>query len=279
MRGYTTREVAEVLGLPASRILSWTRSGLLEPRRGPRGAFVFSFQDIVLLRTARSLLDAAVPARKVRRALAALREQLPTGRPLSAVTITALGDRLLVRDSDAVWEPDSGQLLLDLPVADLAAEAAPVARRALATRGGGDADLTAEEWFDTALDLEAVSPEQACAAYRRALELDPTFADAHLNLGRLLHETGDLAGAEGCYRAAIRHDPAGGRGHYNLGVVFEDRGRREEALEAYEEAVRREPDLAAAHFNLSRLHEAAGRPAEALQHLVRYKQLMDRPEG
>ena len=55
MKGYTTKEVAEALGLPTSRILAWTRSGLIEPVRGPRGAHVYSFQDLVLLRTARGL--------------------------------------------------------------------------------------------------------------------------------------------------------------------------------------------------------------------------------
>ena len=53
MKGFSTREVAEVLGLPTAKILSWTRSGLLTPERGPKGAYLFSFQDIVLLRTAK----------------------------------------------------------------------------------------------------------------------------------------------------------------------------------------------------------------------------------
>ena len=41
------------------------------------------------------------------------------------------------------------------------------------------------------------------AAYRRALELDPELADAHLNLGRLLHERGEAAEAERHYRRAL----------------------------------------------------------------------------
>ena len=78
MKGYTTREVAEVLGLPTSKILSWTRSGLVTPQRNSRGAYLFSFQDLVLLRTARDLLAQDVPARRVSEALEALlsREQL-----------------------------------------------------------------------------------------------------------------------------------------------------------------------------------------------------------
>ena len=78
MKGFSTREVAEVLGLPTSKILSWTRSGLLTPERGPSGAYAYSFQDIVLLRAAKDLLDSEVPARRVREAL----EALPRGRSL-----------------------------------------------------------------------------------------------------------------------------------------------------------------------------------------------------
>lgn len=300
MKGYTTREVAEVLGLPTSKILGWTRSGLLTPERSARGAYLFSFQDIVLLRAARELIDADVPARRVRAALEALREQLPVGRPLSAVHISAFGDRILVRDENAVWEPDSGQLQMDFAVAEVAELAAPVARRALAEgrvaeSGNGDtigvdrlaagadrgaeADAaSADDWYDTALDLEAVAVEEAVAAYRRALDLDPEHADAHLNLGRLLHEEGKLPDAEAHYRAAAAADPEGARPRYNLGVVLEDQKRDAEAIAAYKQALVLDEGLATAHFNLSRLYESRGNEAGALSHLAAYKRLVARGE-
>jgi tetratricopeptide (TPR) repeat protein len=275
VKGFSTREVAEVLGLPTSKILSWTRSGLLTPERGPKGAYLYSFQDIVLLRAAKELLDAEVPARRVRAALEALREQLPVGRPLSAVHISAVGDRVLVRDEDTVWEPDSGQLAIDFSVADVAAAAEPFARRALA-EPDADAEMSADEWYDMALDLEAVAAESAVAAYRRAIELDPGHADALVNLGRLLHEQGELGEAETHYRAAATADPEGARARYNLGVVLEDQGRDEDAMGAYRDALRVDDQLAAAHFNLSRLYEARGDDAEALSHLAAYKRLLER---
>lgn len=275
MKGYTTREVAEVLGLPTSKILSWTRSGLLTPERGPRGAYLFSFQDIVLLRTARELLDAEVPARRVRQALEGLRTQLPTGRPLSAVNISAVGDRVLVRDAGAVWDPDSGQLQMDFPVSEIASLAEPVARRALRERSESG-DLAADDWYNTGVDLEAVAPDRAKEAYAKALELDPSFADAHLNLGRLVHEEGGVAEAEAHYRTATAVDPESGRAFYNLGVALEDQDSEVGAIEAYQTALRLDPDLAVAHFNLSRLFEAQGRDTDALSHLAAYKRLLDR---
>ena len=274
MKGFSTREVAEVLGLPASKILSWARSGLLTPERGPKGAYLFSFQDIVLLRAAKELLDSEVPARRVRAALEALREQLPVGRPLSAVHISSIGDRVLVRDDGAVWEPDSGQLTIDFAVAEVVEAAEPVARRVMAEQAGAP-DMSADDWYDTALDLEAVAPDSAIDAYREALAQESGHADAHVNLGRLLHEQGDLPAAERHYRAASAADPEGGRARYNLGVALEDQGRVDEAIHAYRDALSVDDGLATAHFNLSRLHEARGDAEEALSHLAAYKRSLE----
>ncbi len=275
MKGYTTREVAEVLGLPTSRILSWARSGLLTPERGPKGAYLFSFQDIVLLRAARELLDEDVPARRVRSALESLRDQLPVGRPLSAVRISAVGDRVLVRDEDTTWDPDSGQIQIDFAVAEVAERAEPIARRAL-DAGEADPDKTADDWYDTALDLEAVAPDRAAEAYERALAIDPGHADALLNLGRLLHEEGDLAAAEARYLAAAEADPESARPLYNLGVALEDGGKHDAAIEAYRRALGIDGELAAAHFNLSRLLHAHGARPDALIHLSEYRRLVRR---
>ena len=275
MKGYTTREVAEVLGLSTSKIRSWSRIGLITPQRGSRGAYLFSFQDIVLLRTARDLLAQDVPTRRVREALEALREQLPVGRPLSAVHVSAFGDRILVQDDDAVWEPNSGQLRIDFDEADVAEKAAPVARRALEARANRDS-MTADDWFNTALDLEAVTSDEAIAAYQKALTLEADHADAHLNLGRLLHEGGQVREAESHYRSATDADPDSSRAFYNLGVALDDQELRSGAIEAYQAALRLDADLAVAHFNLSRLCEAEGRLPDALQHLAEYKRLIER---
>ena len=232
----------------------------------------------MLLRAARELLDRRVPTRRVREALEALRAQLPEGRPLSGVRISVAGGRVVVHDADTVWEPDSGQLTLDFSVSEVASLAAPVASRGL-DRPGGPADASADDWFDTGLDLEAVSSREAEAAYRRALELDPDHHEANLNLGRLLHEGGDLEGALEHYGRARRADPRDARAPYNAGVALEDQGRSDEAARAYQAALALDASMAEAHFNLSRLLEVQRRRGEALVHLVAYKRLRDAGSG
>ena len=113
MSGYGAQEVAKMLGLSLGQVRAWVRAGFLEPERGPRGELRFSFQDLVLLRTAKGLVAAHVPSRRVRQALARLKHQLPSGRPLTAVRILADGKRIIARDGRELWNPESGQALLD----------------------------------------------------------------------------------------------------------------------------------------------------------------------
>lgn len=269
--------MAETLGLPTASILSWARSGLLSPRRDERGFFVFSFQDIALLRTARDLVAADVSPRRVRRALESLHEQLPAGRPLSAVQLDALDGQVLVRDDGHSWEPDTGQIHLALGECVRPTDAEPEVGAPPGPGWNTPAPaLSADDWYERAANLEPDAPLRAKRAYGEALALDPGHADAHLNLGRLLHEEGAVAEAEKHYRAALVADDANGRAFYNLGVVLEDQGRHAEAVDAYEEALALDPDLAVAHFNLSRLFEAAHRPADALRHLASYKRILAR---
>lgn len=271
--GYSLKDVAELLALPETQLRGFVRSGLLSPSRGARGELRFGLQDLVLLRTAKALL-AHVPPRKLHRALTRLKAQLPRGRSLTGVRITAAGEDLLVRDGGAAWEADSGQGVLDFDVADLAREVAPLARRAAARALAASEELSADAWFELAEDLEPFEAERARDAYRRCLELDPHHVDAHVNLGRLLHEAGQTRAAETHYRMALVLRPQDATAAFNLGVALEDLARPADAVAAYERALRADPDNADAHFNVSRLLERAGRKAAALRHLKAYRSLI-----
>lgn len=246
---------------------------IVEPERGGGGAFRFSFQDLVLLRAAHGLLDAGVSVRRVRKALTRLPEQLPRGRSLSAVRIAAEGERVVVQEGERRWDPVSGQRLLDFEVSELATAAAPIASRLVREAGREGEEATAEDWFELGLELEASSLGDAEEAYRRCIELAPDHADAHLNLGRLLHERGDVRGAEIHYRRVLKSREDDPIASFNLGVAMEDRGRLEEASRWYRRAVERDSSRADAYFNLAGVLEKLGRKEEALACLMKYRKL------
>src|SRR5437879_3296030 len=158
MSGYAAREVAKMLGLSVGQVRAYVRAGFLEPTRGPRGELRFSFQDLVLLRTAQGLVSARIAPRRVRSALRKLKDQLPEGRPLRGVHIRAEGDRIVVGDGRASWSPESGQELCDFGAQELARKVAPLRLRA---RGGDAAD-----WYERGCDVEASAPDEARGAYR-----------------------------------------------------------------------------------------------------------------
>jgi len=273
LKGYTSRDVSKLLGLSVAQVRTYANDGFLTPDRGPKGELLFSFQDLVILRAAKGLVAARVPSARIRRALRRLRQDLPRGRSLAELRIAAEGARIVVSDGEKTWSPESGQMQLDFAVSDLAARAAPMARRAAQAAREDDADRDADDWYELGLELEAVAPDEARDAYRRALELDLHHADAHVNLGRLLHEDGKAAEAERHFRQALAAEPEHSTAAFDLAIALEDLGRTGDAIEAYRRALYAEPALADAHFNLARLYEKTGKRAAALRHLSAYRRL------
>src|SRR5205823_5841380 len=84
---------------------------------------------------------------------------------------------------------------------------------------------------------------------QRALEVDPDHSDAHVNLGRMLHEEGAPLAAQQHYRRALETDPSHPTAAFNLGVALEDLGRLNEARNAYLRALDLDPENADAHYN------------------------------
>lgn len=272
MKVYSSRDVAELLGMSVPQVRAQARAGFLRPERGPRRAYRFSFQDLVLLRTARALAQAKIPARRIRRALRKLTRELPKGRTLSEIRIVAEGGRIVVKDGSSSWNPESGQLQLDFRVARLANKVTPFARRA-ARKSQKEDDLTADHWYDLGIDLESGAPTDARDAYERALAIDPRHADAHVNLGLLLYQQSEVEEAVAHYRKALGIRRNHATAAFNLGIALEDLGRTNEAVEAYRRAVESDPYFADAHFNLATLYEKSGKKSAAIRHLKTYREL------
>ena len=267
MHVYGTRDLQRLLGIGPSSVRSFIRAGHVRPRKGSRGRLQFTFQDLIILRTARTLSGANVPTRRLNRCLRELRKALPADVPLSGLSITAIGDQIAVREGRQHWDTESRQYLLAL---DVRVEA------------GGEVQLIAREealavddssqHYDKAFELEDGDPDAAIAAYQRCIAANEAHLEARINCGRLLHLAGRLAEAEKIYRGATEPD---GTVLFNLAVLLEDSGREEEALQVYGQALELDPELADAHFNLARLHERAGNRRESFRHLLAYKRASD----
>lgn len=293
---YSMRDVERLLQLPRSTLQGLVRLGFVRPVRGPRRQYLFSFQDLIILRAARALMQANIPRRRIRRSLGQLRERLPEAVPLSGLAICAVGDRVVVREGANHWQADDGQYLLGFEVsvqngilrmtehqqaranarARVTDSAAGAQARPAGAEDAGDGSRSAEDWYSEALHLESSDPAGALSAYARAAQADPQSAAAWINWGRLLHERGEPRAAETVYRRALEHCGADSLLLFNLGVALEDLGEREAALEAYHAAISEDPNLADCHYNLARLYESAGKTQHAIRHLGQYRRLMAR---
>ena len=261
---YSVREVSAMLGLSATQIRAYASKGFLQPERGARGELRFGFHDLVILRTAGELAAANVPQRKVQRVLQQLRDQLPKGQSLTGIRIAANGNEVVVREGGSSWNPESGQILLDFSVEDLAEKTAAI---------DNARSPEVDEMYELACEIESSSPGQAREIYQRLLHLQPDHVDALVNYGRLLHEDGAPAAAEQQYRKALEIDPEHETAAFNLGVALEDLGRFRDAIEAYQRALELDPQNADAHFNLAGLYERRGEKPAALRHLKTYRRL------
>ena len=112
MHQYGVHDVEKLLGLPRSTIRALIAAGFVSPARGPRNSLLFSFQDLIVLRTAQALASANVPHRRITKSLKELRRHLPDEMPLSGLRIGAVADRVVVSEGGRHWQAESGQYLL-----------------------------------------------------------------------------------------------------------------------------------------------------------------------
>jgi tetratricopeptide (TPR) repeat protein len=269
MHQYGVREVERLLGLSRPTIRAFVDAGFVAPTRGARNAWLFSFRDLIVLRTAQALAEAKVPQRRITKSVRELRRHLPDTMPLSGLSISAVADRVVVREGGSRWQAESGQYLLAFD-GDPADGSLSVIERAKSPASVAEA----ADWFDMAVALERVDADAALRAYEEGVAADPGRLDARINLGRLLHEARRFAEAVRVYADALLtfgNDPLL---LYNFGVLLEDMARKPDAVRAYEGALRGDPDFADCHYNLALLYEKLRKPKEAIRHMAQYRRLV-----
>jgi len=269
---YSARDAAKLFGIGEGKLRYWERTGLVV-RTGTRGKRRFyTFQDLIGIRAAKALIDSGAPLRAVRQSVEALKVSLPrVSRPLSTLRILADGQSVVVRDDDGAYDPTTGQASLEFDVRSLRDDVVRVLRR----NGEPNSHRVAYEHYldGCRLDEDDSTYAEAEAAYRRAVALDPSLANAITNLGNLLFRKGESTEAEQLYVRALRIDPDQPEAFYNLGFLRYEQGDLSAAVLNFKRAIDSDPAFSDAHFNLAMALHDLGRPDEARSHWQIYLEL------
>jgi tetratricopeptide (TPR) repeat protein len=278
---YTSRDVAQIVGISESRVRYWAQTGVVGPSERANGRTVYTFQDLVGVKTAKELLDKGLTLQRARKNLDALRAQWPGARAgersLSSLRIRSDGERLVVSDGSATFEPLSGQLVMDFAIEELTGQLAELGGAPEAAPDGAKptrAD-SAWAWFLEAGGCESRGDEDgALIAYQKALEGDPALAAAHTNLGNLLYRRGERGEARSHYEQALALDPEQPEARYNLANLLDDVGDPDGARAEWTRVVASCPEFADAYYNLAVACARLGDGDAARHHLRRYLALV-----
>src|SRR5258706_5526684 len=167
MHAYDTKYLERLFGLPASAVGQLTRAGHINPvRRGWR--LDYSFQDLLMVRTASALRSAKMSANGINRTLQTLRATLPAGAPSNKRALSALGNQIAIREGKMLWESDSGQYVLDLDIGEEKGGLHMIPRLWSPPQSASSAD----DHYTRAFALEDTDPDGARAAYEACLQAD-----------------------------------------------------------------------------------------------------------
>ena len=223
MHAYGVREVQKLLRLPLSTIRTLVHAGFVSPTRGPRNAWQFSFQDLIVLRTAQALAAAKVPPRRIARSMRQLRQHLPESMPLSGLSIAAEADRVVVREGHSRWQADSGQYLLAFEGSPTDGSLTVIER----PPSIADADTYIERGYALQEAGELAQAEQIYREGINACGEDPVLL---FNLAVVLEDLERKSDAVAVYDRALSADPALADCHYNLALLYEALAKPKDAI-------------------------------------------------
>jgi tetratricopeptide (TPR) repeat protein len=238
--------------------------GLIRPAAARRRDGDFTFSEIATIKQLSAELERGIPLKQVLRALLAEHQgqlaldfHASRGAPAKVVALPARSARHDRRPSlDRAATATVAFPLLD-PQAALAAKYFLEGSR-----------------LD---DGDPVRIDEAAAAYRKALVIDPDLVPAIVNLANLHYAHDELIEAQALYERAIALDNDCFEAHFNLGNIHHDLGRYDEAMTCYRHAVALNPLYADAHFYLAVTLEKTGHSPEAKPHWKAYQELA--PDG
>lgn len=271
-RLYSREEVCRLSEIKESALADWEKRGFVA------ALDAYSFPDLIGIKTLAQLKKSRVRPDRIHRILHSLRTKLGgVKNPLTEMKILIDGARVSVQLGRHRMEPVSGQLLLNFDQQELnrllefpAKSAENEAEQEAARRRS-----EAERWFERGLRLEqsGAPDDQVIPVYTRAVEIDPTLAPAHVNLGTLYFQSKRWTEAETHYRAAVEAAPEYALAQFNLGNLYDELADPARALEHYLTALRLAPDYSDTHYNIALLYQGRGDNLKALRHWRAYLKL------
>lgn len=258
---YTQREVSRILGVDTGRLAYWSRLRLVDPE-SRWGEQFYSFSDLVALRSIKSITDHHIPARKLLRAITALRqngESIKTA--IEEFHLFSNGHEVaaIPGAGEAAFEPLTGQFVLPFH-ANKASNIRQMECQA------------ADQLFEYAVRCEAQpgGADEAIRVYQQVCAMQPDWSEPHINTGCIYYQRNEMPNAHAAFRRALELDPQNVTAHFNLGCVLDEMGRLDEAVEHLRRATELDPEHADAHFNLASAYEKQGQKKLALQHWILY---------
>ena len=263
---YSRADLLRILHVTPRQLLNWERVGLVTP------AGAYSFSDLLEVKKVRDLCAMSVRPAVIRESLDAMRKQASgVEKPLAeAGTWSTAKHRVAFRHQGRLLEPIAGQFLMDFSERENVLTSTPVPKSDPSPR-----ENEVAVWFARGIALEEDPNTQADAisAYHQVLEIQPSHAAAHINLGTLYYNRQDFVLAEKHYRKAIESDPRYSLAYFDLGNVLDETGRVQEAILTYKTALQLAPTYADAHYNLALAYEKIREPRKALRHWQAYTKL------
>ena len=263
---YSRTDLLRILHITPRQLANWERIGLVT------SAETYSFSDLLELKKVRDLCAMSVRPTMIRQSLEAMRKQAAgVENPLlEAGAWSTAKHRVAFRHDGKLLEPIAGQFLMDFSEREKVLTSTPVPRPEPTPR-----ENEVAAWFarGIASEEDPATQNEAIAAYHKVLEIEPSHAAAHINLGTLHYNRQDFGLAERHYRQAIEADPRYALAYFDLGNVLDETGRVPEAIQTYKTALQLAPTYADAHYNLALAYEKLRQPRKALQHWQAYIKL------
>lgn len=173
--------------------------------------------------------------------------------------------------------PSSAKLWFALAFAQLEDHKDADARTSLLKAAALDANYAPAQVFLGVTEFQLGHYTQAEAYYARGIKLSPSLAIVHEMLAEAMEkeQPANRAGAEAELKRCVEMEPSFAPAHLSLGKLYSLEGRTDLAICSLEQAVALDPSLTEAHYQLGRAYHMVKRNQEAQTQFEKFKQLTE----